>query len=168
MVAINGELATGVRLFLESGDRGFTGLLMNMDRNAIEGQAVVRYLMQLKHWPFTPESEFSAALDHLFAEYPGRTKREAQEYQDTTFQLIKETFDYECIVVVPEPRPEPKPNPGKVTRRPKMVKESETEGGAQDEGESGSRTFKSLNDSDIDTTGASDRLKKVIAIQRGA
>lgn len=164
MVAINLSLADDVKEFLDSGDRAFLTHLLMSPRDDIESQAVVRYLMQIKHWPFTPESDFAKALDHLFGEYPGRVKRDPKEYQDTTFALIKETFGYECIVVVPEPRPEPKPNPGKVTRRPKMVKEETVE----EEGESGSRTFKSLNNSDIDTTGASERLKRTIAIQRGS
>jgi len=149
---INSDLAKGVKLFLEAGDRGFLDLLMGLDRNNIEGQAVVRYLIQLKHWPFTPNSGFSEALDHLFAEYPERAKRDPSEYQAVTFSLIKDAFDYECVVVVPTPRPEgvAEKKPKKPTRKPKPVMESEV-----------------VPDSDIDTTGASDRLKRVIGIQRG-
>lgn len=157
MVAINHELATQVRLFLEAGDKSFLDTLNGMDRNDIEGQAVVRYLMQLKHWPFTPDSGFSTALDHLFGEYPERTKQKAEEYRETTSALIKETFDYECIVVVPEPRPEPTEKPA--AKKPAARKPSRASNpSSHDESDAVS--------SDIDTTGASDRLKKVIAIQR--
>jgi hypothetical protein len=107
--------------------------------------------MQIKHWPFTPGSDFSSALDHLFGEYPGRTKRDPQEYQDTTFAMIKEAFDYECVVVVPEPqepKPEKKPNPGKRTSKPRMQSEEES----VEEGESGSRTFKSIREHDAENS----------------
>lgn len=156
MVAINSELATGVQLFLQSGDRGFLDTLRAMDRNSIEGQSVVRYLMQLKHWPMTPESDFDGLLNHFFAAYPERKAIEPSEYRDTTFALIKSTFDYECVVVVPEPKAEVehKPNPGKVTRRPKMVKEEDD------------KYAQEAPEADINTDGASDRLKRVIGIQR--
>lgn len=153
MVAISSDLAGKVRLFLEAGDREFLDTLNGMDRNSIEGQAVVRYLMQLKHWPATADSDFSTALDHLFAEYPERAKRSPQEYRDTTFALIKNTFDYECVVVVVEEAPKAEP----VAKKPKAPKES-------------TRKVLSTNteprSTDINTDGASDRLKNVIAIQR--
>lgn len=157
MVAINHELATQVRLFLEAGDKSFLDTLNGLDRNDIEGQAVVRYLMQLKHWPFTPDSGFSDALNHLFGEYPERAKRDAEEYRTTTYALIKDTFDYECIVVVPEPRPEPAEKPA--AKKPAARKPSRASNPS-------SRDESDAISSDIDTTGASDRLKKVIAIQR--
>lgn len=156
MTAINLALVSDVQEFLDNGNKEFLTHLLMSPRDDIESQAVVRYLMQIKHWPFTPESQFAAALDHLFGTYPERAQRDPQEYRDTTFALIKESFGYECVVVVPEPKPEPKPNPGKVTRRPKMVKEEDSEGGAP-----------KSSKSDVDTTGASDRLKRVIDIQRG-
>jgi len=147
---INSDLAQGVRAFLESGDRGFLETLKALDRNDIQGQAVVRYLMQLKHWPFTPDSDFAGILTHLFAEFPERKKLDPTEYQATTFDLIRDTFDYECVVVVPEAKAPIEKKPAKPTRKPKKVTESEE-----------------VPDSDIDTKGASDRLKRVIAIQRG-
>lgn len=155
MTAINLALVGDVKEFLDNGDRKFLTHLLMSPRNDIESQVVVRYLMQIKHWPFTPESEFSKALDRLFGEHPERVQRDPQEYRDTTFALIKESFNYECVFVAPEPKPEPKPNPGKVTRRPKMVKEEDSEGGSPKPSKSG-----------VDTTGASDRLKRVIDIQR--
>jgi len=154
MVAINGSLASDVEEFLENGDLAFLTHLRMGPRDDIESQAVVRYLMQLKRWSFTGDEGFTEALDHLFAEYPDRAKRDPAEYQATTFALIKNTFDYECVVVVAEPRPEPvekaKPAARKASTR-KVIS---------------SDTRESAPQSDIDTDGASDRLKKVIAIQR--
>lgn len=164
MVMINSELGSGVSRFLESGDRSFLATMQSMDRNSIEAQAVIRYLMQIKHWPFTPDSEFAGLLDHFFAEFPERKKLNPQEYQATTFSLIKDTFGYECVVVVPEPRPEPEKKPAKKPTskrsKPEMIPEEESEGA------SGSKTYKSLAGA-VDTKGASERLKKTIAIQRG-
>lgn len=162
MVAISHGLATQVRLFLEAGDKSFLSTLAEMDRNNIEGQAVVRYLMQKKHWPFTPESEFSSALTHLFGHYPDRPARDPQEYRDTTFALIKETFDYECIVVVPEPKAETEEKPAKkpAARKPARAANRSSASHSDDHEEVAS--------TDIDTTGASDRLKRVIGIQRGS
>lgn len=147
MAQINGELARGVKAFLENGDRGFLVILQGLDRNDIEGQATVRYLMQLKHWPFTPDSDFSGLLTHFFGAYPERKSLAPEEYQKTTFDLIKDTWDYECVVVVPEPR-EPKEEKPKVEKRatkPRMQKDSSDE-----EGESGSRTFKSINQAETE------------------
>lgn len=161
MVAINTALISDVKEFLDNGDRAFLTHLQMSPRDDIESQAVVRYLMQIKHWPFTPDSGFSLALEHLFTDHPERKARDPQEYRETTFALIKASFGYECIEVVAEPKPEPKLNPGKVTRRPKMVAEKDDLGGSQDE------PVRSKGKSSLDTTGASDRLKKVIDIQRG-
>ena len=149
MVQINTELAQGVKAFLDSGDRGFLATMQGLDRNDIEGQATIRYLMQLKHWPFTPDSEFAGLLNHFFGAYPDRKSMTPEDYQKTTFDMIKSAFDYECVVVVPEPKPEAeakKPNPGKRTSKPRMQSEAES----LEEGESGSRTFKSINQSEQD------------------
>lgn len=152
MVMINTSLVDEVKGFLDGGDRGFLTRLREAPRDDIESQAVVRYLMQIKHWPFTPDSDFSAVLDHLFAEYPERKKLDPTEYQATTATLIKESFGYECIVVVPEPRPVVEAKAEKTrkpARKPKTTEEV-------------------VETSDVDTEGASDRLKRVIAIQRGS
>lgn len=156
MVQINTSLTSDVKEFLASGDRNFLSHMKASNRNDIECQAVVRYLMQLKHWPLTPESEFAEVMEHLFGEYPERKKRDPKEYQATTFDLIKSSFDYECVEIIPAPAPvttvEEKPK-GRKTK--KSTKPIEPEDHHEPE-------------SDIDTTGASDRLKRVIAIQRGS
>lgn len=144
MVQINSELVGGVKAFLDGGDRGFLATMQGLDRNDIEGQATVRYLMQLKHWPFTPDSDFAGLLDHFFGAYPERKLLTPEEYQKTTFEMIKGAWDYECVVVVPEPR-EPKaekPNPGKRAAKPRMQSEADS----VEEGETGSRTFKTIRE----------------------
>ena len=161
---ISPQIVTGVKAFLESGDRSFLNELKGLERTDITGQAIVRYLMQLKHWPFTPDSDFAQTLEYFFGHFPERTLLEPAEYQATTFSLIKDAFDYECVVVVPEVRERPavveKPA-RKTSRKPATVPDSHVE---ESEGESGSRSFKTLRE--MDTTGASERLKQVIAIQR--
>lgn len=158
---IPSSLTSQVTKFLENGDRSFLETLLSMDRDDIRGQAVVRYLLNRQHWPFTPESDFAQALEHLFGEYPERKKLIPAEYVKTTANLIKEAFDYECVVIVPTPRPaaEAKASPPRKSRKSPTVPN-------EDEGVSGSRVFKSINE--IDTQGASDRLKKVIEIQRSS
>jgi hypothetical protein len=143
---IDSKLAEQVKAFLDGGDRSFLDTLQAMDRNDQSGQAVVRYLMQIKHWPFTADSVFSDLLTHFFADCGERTKVDPVDYKAATAKMIKDAFDYECIEIVAEPRPEPKPNPGKVTRRPKMISEAEDTKDDSEEGESGSRVFKSINE----------------------
>lgn len=144
MVQIQSELAEGVKAFLDSGDRSFLQTMHGLDRNDIQAQATIRYLMQLKHWPFTPDSDFEGLLDRFFGEYPDRQKLTGPEYQEQTAALIKEAFDYECIVVVPEPAAPKaeKPNPGKRVAKPRMQSEEDS----VEEGETGSRTFKSIRE----------------------
>lgn len=145
MVQIQSALAEGVKAFLESGDRSFLETMRGLDRNDIEAQATIRYLMQLKHWPFTPDSDFAGLLDHFFGEFPERARRDPEEYQTKTFDLIKSTWDYECVVVVPTPRPAEEKKPAaktkpKGSKKPQMVEDTDGE----EEGETGSRTFKSI------------------------
>jgi len=141
---IDTSLAKQVNSFLESGDRSFLTALLEMDRNDVSGQAIVRYLMNKRHWPFTPDSDFAQAIQHLFGEYPERIKRAPEEYVKATSELIKQAFDYECVTIVPEPRPEPTP---KTKAAPKKSRKSETVP-SEEEGESGSRTFKSIAQTD--------------------
>jgi hypothetical protein len=159
-MSINEDLRHQTRALLDGGDKTLLVTLRGLERSDLAGQAVVRYLMQIKHWPMTPGGEAATALEHLFAHHPERAALDPQTYRDETSRMIMEAFNYECVHVEPQPRPEPKPNPGKVTRRPRMVREEDTEGGAT-ELTSRSKT------SQPDTSQASDRLKKVIAIQRG-
>lgn len=159
---IPSSLKNQVDNFLENGDRSFLETLLSMERDDITGQAVVRYLMNRQHWPFTPESDFAAALQHLFGHYPERKKLEAPEYLEKTSHLIRSSFDYECVVHVPiavEKAPAREKPTRARARKVATVPEDEA-------GQSGSRVFKSINE--IDTQGASERLKKVIEIQRSS
>jgi hypothetical protein len=166
MVELNTKLVKEVNAFLKGADRSFIATLSGLERDDIMGHATVRYLMRKGHWPFTPNSEFAEVMDHFFATYPEKKAVDPVEYQSTTFDIIKAAWDYECVPIVIEPTPasEKKPNPGKRSKKPRM----EPDPDYNQEGESGSRTFKSLEDHDIDTKGASERLKKTIAIQRGS
>ena len=149
MVQIQNVLAQGVRDFLDSGDRSFLSTMQDMDRNDIEAQATIRYLMQLKHWPFTPDSDFAGLLERFFGQFPDRKSLAPEEYQKTTFDLIKATWDYECVAVVPEPaapKAEKKPSPAKRSSKPAMAKDESDE-----EGESGSRTFKSIRQQEAES-----------------
>lgn len=171
MVELNTKLVTEVNAFLEGADRSFISTLAGLERNDIMGQATVRYLMRKGHWPFTPGSEFSGLLDHFFAAYPDKVVVDPVEYQAKTFEIIKNAWGYECeaIIVIPKPVEEKKSNPGKRSKKPVMEADPDyAPGGFEEGGETGSRKFKSINElSEDDTKGASGRLKKVIAIQRG-
>lgn len=148
MLQINPQLIEGVNSFKEKADRSFLNLLREMDRNDIQGQATIRYLIQLKHWPFTPDSEFAGLLEHFFGSYEGRKSLSPQEYQNTTFEMIKSAWGYECVLPVVEPK-EPVVEKTKSSRKaskPKMVSEDSLE-----EGESGSKTFKSINQAASET-----------------
>lgn len=154
-----------------------TAALLGVDREDLTARAGVRYLMRVGAWRYEPNGDFNRAMNHLFAHYEGRPAVEPETYQEQTKQIIQDLWGFECvpIVIVPKEaaaKPERKPNPGKVTRRPRMISDDEA---AQynEEGESGSRTFKSINEQaaepkkpKVDTRGASARLKKVIDIQR--
>ena len=150
MVQIQNTLVEGVKTFLDSGDRSFLDTMQGLDRNSIEAQATIRYLMQLKHWPLTPDSDFAGLLDRFFGEYPERTKMDAETYRQTTFDMIKSAWQYECIVVLPEPKAEAedmpkKPARGKAAKKSHMVKDDEGE-----EGETGSKTFKSIREQEAE------------------
>ena len=157
---INKTLVLEVKDFLDSGNQTFLETLISMDRCDIQGQAVIRYLLQLKHWPFTTESRYSDAIEHLFADFPERVLRDPSEYQEITAKMILDAFGYECKTV--EPDPEPVENDEQLAEKEyKKPRKSKT----NKEGESGSKTFKNL--ANIDTSEASERLKKIINIQRG-
>jgi hypothetical protein len=155
-MAIQAEIVSGVNLFLESGDRGFLTLLKDLERTDIRGQATIRYLMQLEHWPFTPDSEFAGLMNHFFADFPERNHPSPEEYQATTKALIQEAWNYTCQVIVPTPK-EP-------------VEKSETKK-APAPRKTSTRKMVASNEEDISgisTDGASERLKKVIGIQRSS
>jgi hypothetical protein len=140
---IDTKLIEGVETFKDCADRSFLNILRGMDRDDIQGQATIRYLIQIKHWPFTQDSEFAELLEHFFGSYVGRKSLPAEEYQKKTFDMIKDAWNYECVVPVVEPK-EPiadKPKAGKRAAKPKMVSENHLD----EEGESGSKTFKSIN-----------------------
>lgn len=137
------------------------GLLHEMDRNDIKAKAAIRYLFNVGKWSLEEGSKFAEVLEHHFAKNDGMVEMEPQIYQKVTGEIIKDLWDHEIQVVVIQPAPKAE-NPKPVRTAKKTRKSVSTDS----EGESGSRTFKSLKQHDIDTTGASDRLKKVINIQR--
>jgi hypothetical protein len=140
--------------------------LLSVDRESITAKAAVRYLLQVKRWDLTPESAMAPAMEYLFASYEGKPKPEPEVYRAQTRDLIRTLWGFECVEVpltpevVREPAPEKKPAAKKKAPAkkpaPRKSKPSISEPDSQD-----IRT-------DIDTTGASSRLKKVIAIQRGS
>jgi hypothetical protein len=138
--------------------------LLSADRESITAKAAVRYLLQVKRWDLTPESPMAPAMEHLFASYEGKPKPEPEVYRAQTRELIQALWGFEVVEVplTPEVERKEKPEPkAKVPKKkaparkpaPRKVRET-TEPSGQD------------ISVDIDTTGASSRLKKVIAIQR--
>lgn len=143
--------------------------MLKGSRDDIESQAAVRYLRSVDKWPLTEGSRFAEALEHLFGFYQGRP--EFKNYIGDTGKLVQAAYGYEFPEPVSRPVPSKEPKgfkplnsdekgPKKTKRRlPEGVTEIEVEGA------SGSRVFKGLGGS-VDTSQASDRLQKVIDIQR--
>lgn len=137
-------------------------LLLGMERNDIKAKAAIRYLLNVGKWSFEEGSKFADALEHHFAKHDGMVSMEPQTYQKLTGDIIMELWGHEIVVVVPVSQPAAeKP----AAKKPRSYKKNEDITLAK-ETASGSRTFKSLNEHNINTSGASDRLKKVINIQR--
>jgi hypothetical protein len=156
-VKIDNNLANGVRVFLDSGNRDFLAILHGLEPGSLEAQATIRYLLQLKHWPLTPESDFAGLLEKFFGPNVPKTAESPEAYRTATAAMIQETWNYECVYIAPEPREEKpkKPNPGKRVNKPRMQSENDS----VEEGNVMAKHYP-------DTKDASDRLKKVIAIQR--
>lgn len=150
---IRKPLILEVNNFINTGDRSFLKTLKALDRNNIEGQAVIRFLIQKKLWTFVSDSDFSDLLDHFFGYYPERLVTKPESYRQQTFDMIKSAWNYECVVEILE---------SKVEVREKPKEKKSTPLPDRDE-----KITKSSSKAILDTTGASDRLKKIIAIQRG-
>ena len=139
--------------------------LLGVDRENITGQSAIRYLLQIKLWDLTPTSPFAPAMQHLFGQYDGKPRVEPEVYRAKTRDLIRDLWGFECIEAPLTPEVVRESSPHKSTTKkkapakkpaPRKVKEVPSRAGGQD------------ISTDIDTTGASSRLKKVIAIQRGS
>lgn len=144
--------------------------LLSAERTDISAQAAVRYMLRVGAWRSERNGGFHEAMNHLFAHYEERPAVDPTEYQATTKQIIQDNWNYECVPIVivpraPKPETEEKAKRKPPARKAKAYTEAEE---AAEEGVSGSRTYKSINEQKkgIDTTGASERLKKVIGIQR--
>ena len=141
--------------------------LLAADRSDITGKAAVRYMMQVGAWRFERNGGFHHAMNHFFAHYEGRETIDPEQYQTLTKDLIKDLWGYECKEIVPAPKVEAPVKKAKPKAKTKAKAYTVNED--EEEGESGSRIFKSIREQDeIDTRGASDRLKKTIAIQRNS
>lgn len=164
MTDLEDKMITQVSEFVGSGDMTFLETILEMDRTNTTGQSAVRYLMQIGKWRYEQNGDFYKAMEHLFGYYHGRPEIDAKIYQQTTYDIIKNAWGYECVIVEsPGGSEEPK-EPAKKTTKGKRSTRQKSE-----EGDSGSKTFKSLNENnDIDTSNASERLKKVIDIQRNS
>lgn len=149
--------------------------LLEQEPGDITTLAAVRYLFHKRLWDGT--QPLAPDVIAKFYTPEGFGNRTAEEYRTLTGVAILTDYGYEMpeyVPYVPEPRPERPQRDGKAKRKPKQqaVERHESRNGEHivtdlTEGESGSRTFKSLAEHDsVDTTGASDRLKKVIGIQR--
>lgn len=134
--------------------------LLGLDRENITGKAAIRYLLQAKAWELTLTNPFAPAMEHLFAHYEGKPKEEPEVYRAKTRDLIKDLWGFECVEapLAPEKPPYQPPEKKAPPKKRAAPKTSKTN----------TRSVETSDIStDIDTKGASSRLKKVIAIQRG-
>lgn len=118
--------------------------LLAADRNDLTGKSAIRYMMRLGIWRPERNGGFHDAINHFFAHYDGRETMEPEEYQAKTKSLIQEAWGYECAEIVA-------PAPTKVETKPKVKKKpvtrkAETVPEDEEEGESGSRTFKTIRE----------------------
>jgi hypothetical protein len=169
------SIPQGVRA-VEIDGHGMTellGLMAASEPRDITMLAAVRYMFHKRLWD-NQQPLAKEVLNRSYGPLGENPSMSAEEYRDLTGVAILTDYGYEMPAFeayVPPPRVERDFKPkGKVKRQ--AVERHDTRDGVHHvtdltEGESGSRTFKSLADHDVDTTGASDRLKKVIGIQRG-
>jgi hypothetical protein len=157
------ELKPLVSCVLEGGDAGaLLVALMRLDREDIYGQSAIRFLMLQDKWNFTPKNEHDDAIGHLFGAFPERREQKSEDYIKATHDIILELWGVEVE------GPKWLVNPPVVNQRSQG---KQAEGGAKKT----ARTHKTkpvitggqLPCSDSNLDGASDRLKKVIKIQRG-
>jgi hypothetical protein len=142
-------------------------LMLEGDRSDIRSQAAVRYLRSIGKWSSEEGSQCAKVLEHLFGFYEGRVSLAAETYVAMTSEIVKTIWGYEFpAVVAPLVVPPSHIPPSKKPRGYKRNEDITLAKEAAEEGVSGSRTFKTLRGNGVDTTGASERLKGVIDIQR--
>lgn len=140
--------------------------LVAMDREDIYGQSAVRFLMLQDKWDFTPGNEHDQAMDHLFGAFEERKGQSSESYLKATTEIILSLWG----VTVESPKWHV--SAPVVNKRVQSKVETQVEGKTKKT----VRTKKLTpvpTDAQIygkqdDLKGASDRLKKVIKIQRGS
>lgn len=139
--------------------------LMAMEREDIYGQSAIRLLMIKDRWDFTPKNEHDNAINHLFGYFEERREQSSEEYLKATTDIILSLWGIEVE------------GPKWHVSAPVVNKKVQTKTVTRAEGEAkkASRkkvtpvpTDEQLHGSKDDLEGASDRLKKVIKIQRGS
>lgn len=141
--------------------------LLVLDREDLLGQASIRYLMRTGAWRYERTGNFHAAINHLFAHFTERVPVEPLAYQEATKAIIQEKWGYECIPIEIKVVERPVVDSKKSVTKPVARRGVRTTATEEASLVSGSKTFQSINKSnEIDTDGASSRLKKVIEIQR--
>lgn len=164
-------------LAVELDGHGFSSLLeklLEQPSEDLTALGAVRYLFHKKLWdstqPLAPE-----VLNKFYG--PQTFTPEAltpEQYRAGTAAVILSDYAFEMPEYVPYVAPprEDRPQrdfskPGKKPKRQAVERHDGNTVTDLTEGESGSRTYRSLADHGVDTTGASERVKKVIGIQRG-
>ncbi len=173
MTELAQKLTDEVKIFVAGGDpQPMLETMLQLSRTDIYGQAAVRYLMKTGKWQF--DASFEPAIAHLFGYFPERTPLDSATYVEATRQIIKDAWDYEIeaadwmgqrnkmLEEVANRKKTVRLDPSAKAEKP--VKEATAK--------SGSKSFKTLAEAKtkkvagVDTTLASKRLQKVIAIQR--
>ena len=144
--------------------------LRELDRDDRYGQSVIRYLMKQDRWDFSTGGDHDITMEHLFGQFPERAPMTSKEYLETTRAIVLENWGVELEAPTWEVvRDKPETKTKRATTRgeteAKKSHKRELTPVAMDGHEDAAR-YGTLTSNDIDTSGASDRLKKVIKIQR--
>lgn len=136
--------------------------LMAMDREDIYGQSAIRVLMVKDRWDFTPKNEHDDAMNHLFGYFEERREQSSADYLKATKDIILsmwglEIEDPKLLVSAPvvNKKVQTKAVAGEAKKTPRARKPAPVP------------TDEQLHAGKSDLEGASERLKKVIKIQRG-
>lgn len=115
----------------------FLAILFAMDVEDIFPRAVIRYLMNSGGWPLGVKvhntENWSNVIEKFFGVITGGTKFIPDNYLEVTKSIIKDAFDYDIA------------DPVKVEVEPKKTAKK-TAKKTTEEGESGSKTFKSIQE----------------------
>lgn len=160
------ELKPLVTSVLEGGDAGvLLKALMRLDREDIYGQSAIRLLMLKDKWDFTPKNEHDDAMEHLFGAFEERREQSSADYLKATHDIILEIWGFD--VESPKWHVSAPIVNKKVSAKAESSAKSEVKKTPRTRKPTPVSTDEQLFADKDNVEGASERMKKVIKIQRG-